>query len=121
MRCRFTISVLLFIVVTVFIFSCQKELSCEGPACRGEYDDGKAVYSFVQNNGQCANAIVSGSYFKGVALDTSNYITVQVDVSKKGAFNISTDTINGFYFNAQGSFADTTAQAVILKETRKAT
>ena len=99
----------------MLLFSCQKELSCEGPTCRGEYDDGKAVYSFVQRSGECINAVAKGSYLKSVALDDSNHITVQVHISKKGVFNISTDTVNGFYFNAKGSFADTTVQSVVLK------
>lgn len=50
-----------------------------------------------------------------VALSDSNYTTVQVHVLKKGTFYISTDTVNGFYFNAKGSFADTITQPVILK------
>lgn len=99
----------------ILFWGCRKELSCEGPECRGIYDDGKAVYSFVQSNGECTGAVVKGSYFKAVGLDTTNYVTVQVHVSKKGSYNISTDTINGFHFNAKGNFADTTAQSVILK------
>ncbi len=114
MKYNYLIPILLFLGCYIF-FSCQKELSCEGPACRGEYDDGKAMYSFVQSNGECTGAVVKGSYFKAVALDTSNHVTVQVHVSKKGAYTILTDTSNGFYFNAQGSFADTTPQTVILK------
>ena len=121
MKYSIAISVILVSTIAIIFYSCQKELSCEGPECRGIYDDGKAVYSFFQANGNCTNAIVKGSYFKAVALNDSNYITVEVYVSKKGNYDISTDTVNGFYFIAKGSFADTTVQSVVLKGNGKAT
>jgi hypothetical protein len=95
--------------------SCQKELSCEGPACRGEYDDGRAAYTFVQANGVCMSAVVKGNYFKQASLGDSNNVLLKLSVVKKGAYRISTDTVNGFYFNSTGTFTDTGWVTVNLK------
>jgi len=72
MKYNTIISVLLLATFSIIFSSCQKELSCEGPKCRGIYDDGKAVYTFLESNELCANAVAKGSYFKAVALDNSN-------------------------------------------------
>ena len=115
MKYKFTISILLFAAGVILFPSCQKELSCEGPACHGIYDDGKAVYSFVQSNGSCTNVVVNGNYSKGVQLNNSNTIAVKMNVTKTGAYTISTDTVNGFYFNGQGAFTDTGFVTLMLK------
>lgn len=111
--------ILFFTACVVLFLSCQKELSCEGPECRGSYDDGKAVYTFLQSNGLCAYTVVKGDYKNGVSLIDSNNILLKLNVTKKGNYNISTDTINGFYFSAIGAFTDTGAVAVLLKGTGK--
>lgn len=111
---------ILFVAAGVVLFpSCQKELSCEGRACRGVYDDGKALYSFVQNNGLCASAVFKGAYFRDVKLNDSNTVTVKVNVNKPGVYTISTDTVNGFNFKSEGEFASTGITTVKLKGTGK--
>lgn len=108
-------ALLVLVVLTTVFFSCQKELSCEGPECRGIYDDGKAVYSFLQSNANCADAIVKGTYFKDVQLTDSNTVAIKLNVTNKGAFVITTDTINGFFFSSNGRFTDTGLVTVQLK------
>lgn len=114
MKFKIIISTLLVVSGVILFPSCQKELSCEGPACRGIYDDGKAVYTFVQNNGQCPNPFITGKYNKDAALEFDNAVVIKVDVSKPGTYTISTDTINGIYFKAVGSFSSTGVQPIVL-------
>ncbi len=106
---------LVLIVMITLLCSCQKELSCEGPECMGIYEDGKAVYTFLQDNGNCTNAAIYGSYFKEVLLSDSNYVYIKLNITKKGVYTINTDTLNGFYFSNKGIFTDTGIVTVNLK------
>jgi hypothetical protein len=113
MKYDYLIAILLFWGCYIFS-SCQKELGCEGPQCSGIYDDGKAIYSFVQNNGNCTGAVVNGAYLKATELNNANTVDIKLDVSKTGTYSISTDTINGFYFLVNKNFTSTGLQTVIL-------
>lgn len=59
---------------------------------------GPAAYTF-----DCATAIVVGTYVKGVELDASHSVILDVDVTQPGGYNI-TATINGMTFSAAGDF-----------------
>ena len=119
MKYIYIIPILFFAAGIIQFSSCQKELSCEGPECRGIYDDGKALYTFLQSNGLCGNTLLKGIYKEGVNLTDSNTVSLKLTITKKGNYNISTDTINGFYFSAKGAFTDTGAMSVLLKGTGK--
>ncbi|HEY0433701.1 MAG TPA: hypothetical protein VGC95_07510, partial [Chitinophagaceae bacterium] len=54
--------------------------------------------------GDCLGSIVGGTYKQDTLLNTSNYVDVQVQVTKTGTYVVSTDTINGFFFKATGNF-----------------
>lgn len=114
MKYKFTISILLFAAVVVLFLSCQKELSCEGPECRGIYDDGKATYTFVDSSGRCAGTFMTGKYIKDVDLEFENAVVVKVNVAKPGTYLITTDTVNGIYFQARGSFSNTATEPIVL-------
>jgi hypothetical protein len=62
----------------------------------------------------CTGAAISGVYKKLVPLDATNTVSVNVNVTKVGAYTIGTDTVNGFYFTKTASFTATGAQTVIL-------
>lgn len=80
-------------------FGCQKELSFEGsnePAEGSLQDD---------VTGDCLPKTVNGTYSAAVALvPATNTITVAVDVTKTGPYVVTTDTVNGYYFRATGTF-----------------
>jgi len=89
--------------------ACQKEVS---------YEQGSSTASVgslsLDANGNCLGAVVSGTYFKDTAIKTSNYVDVNVQVDTAGTYIISSDTVNGYYFKATGSFTATGAQSVRL-------
>lgn len=60
------------------------------------------------------SVVVSGSYDAGVPTSTSNYVTVYVNVTDTGTYNIVTDTVNGIYFSAAGIFTSIGNQSVRL-------
>ena len=67
--------------------------------------------------GNCSPITASGIFTQGIALDPTNTIQVQVTVTQAGAFNLSTNTINGVTFTKAGSFASTGVQNVVLTGT----
>ena len=96
------------LLLSALLFSCQKQPDF------GDYNPGSpiaAVYSFSGSPG--ANAI-AGNYAAGVALSGNNTVSVQINVTTAGTYNISTNTVNGYKFFATGKFATTGPQVVIL-------
>ena len=73
-----------------------------------------ANYSLTGTPGQCTNAQVNGQYFIDMALTVKNYVVLNVDVSSTGDYTIHTDTLNGIYFSASGTFTNTGPQTVTL-------
>lgn len=99
----------LLILTTVFFMACQKEVS---------YEQGNSTASVgslsVDASGNCLGAVVSGIYYKDTAIKASNYVDVSVKVDTVGTYIISSDTVNGYYFKATGTFAATGTQTVRL-------
>lgn len=95
-----------FIVIT----GCQKELSFEVPTtpAGGSLQDDAA--------GDCLPKTVNGTYAVGQALvPATNTLTVQVNVTKTGAYTVFTDTVNGYYFRVTGSFTTLGNNTVTLR------
>ena len=99
----------LLILTLVFFMACQKEVS---------FEQGNSTASVgslsVDASGNCLGAVVSGTYYKDTAIKASNYVDVSVQVDTIGTYTISSDTVNGYYFKATGSFTATGAQTVRL-------
>lgn len=103
---------LLFLASLVLLQACQKELSLE----IGKDPSEGSLQSGVTDD--CLPKIVAGAYEKSIPLNgTVNYIEVQVNVTKPGAYIIYTDTVNGIYFRAAGIFTTTGLNTVRLKGT----
>lgn len=63
----------------------------------------------------CASAVPSGTYAKGVALTPANTVVLNVTVTKTGSWSISTaPAVNGVTFSGSGNFASTGAQTITL-------
>lgn len=75
---------------------------------------GPAVYTMVGAPGACTNATVNGTYTATTPLTSSNTISVQVNVTALGSYNITTNTIGGMTFSKTGIFTTTGIQTVIL-------
>ncbi len=102
----FTLSVLLLFT------ACQKEYSLE---LSGTVSTG-SLQSDV--TGECLPKTVQGIYEAGNSLDPdSNYIDIQVNVTGAGSYSISSDTVNGMFFQAKGSFSTAGLNDVRLKGT----
>jgi hypothetical protein len=99
----------LLIFTSVLFMACQKETSFEQGASTA------SVGSLsVDASGNCLGAVVSGTFFKDTAIKASNYADVSVQVDTVGRYTVSSDTVNGYYFKATGSFTATGAQTVRL-------
>ncbi|QTV05514.1 hypothetical protein [Faecalibacter bovis] len=62
----------------------------------------------------CRTAIVNGVYKKGIALDNSNTITLTIQVSKLGSYDITSNTVDGISFRASGTFTTIGQQIIQL-------
>jgi hypothetical protein len=100
---------LLGLLLMAMIFSCQKEKSYEKGAAGTSSGSLQSA-----TTGDCLGSAVSGTYKKDTVLNSSNYVDVQIDVTKTGSYVVSTDTINGFYFKAAGTFTATGVTSVRL-------
>lgn len=95
------------------LVSCQKEFTIEGftPDPPTPVD---AVFTFDGAPGNCATAVVGGTYETGRPLDNLNRVTILVTVTVPGNYNISTNSANGISFAGTGTFANTGPQSVVL-------
>ena len=73
-----------------------------------------AAYTFPGAPGACTVATPNGTYGVGIALNSSNTLTVQVNVTSTGVYTISTNTVNGISFSGIGAFSSTGVQNVTL-------
>ena len=66
-------------------------------------------------SGNCINGTVQGTYTTGIALTMANTITVSANVISIGAYNISSQNVNGITFSKVGTFTATGVQPIILQ------
>jgi len=99
-----------FFVSTAFVIACQKERSFENG--KGTPSDG-SLQSGV--TGDCLGSVLAGTYKRDTVLNSTNYLDVKVDVITGGSYVIGTDTINGFFFRATGTFSTTGVNTVRLQ------
>jgi len=81
-------------IFSLIFLSCQKELNY-----------GPAVGTLLDTAGVCKDILVNGVYKSDSLLGRGNYLDVQVNVIQPGTYYIYSDTVNGFYFKAAGSFS----------------
>ena len=101
---------LIGLALVLIVTGCQKELSNEAGknASHGSLQD--------DGTGDCLPKNVNGIYTAGTALvPATNTIVVQVDVTTAGSYVIYSDTVNGYYFRASGTFGTTGLNTVTLK------
>ncbi|MCY7421168.1 MAG: hypothetical protein LH478_05415 [Chitinophagaceae bacterium] len=74
-----------------------------------------AVYTLSGTANNCTNAVVQGTYTLGTALNASNTVSIQVNVTQVGTYVISTSQTNGMIFLGNGTFNATGIQSVTLR------
>lgn len=77
----------------------------------------QAVYTLSGAPGACTIATISGTYSSGTVLTAANTVTVQVNVTTIGSYNLSTNTVNGMTFAKSGTFTVLGIQPVVLAGT----
>jgi hypothetical protein len=96
---RFLIRVFAGIWVIVILVSCQRELNPDPlPVSKGNL--------LKDSDGNCASVSVSGIYSIDQNFNDSNYLVADVNVTLAGSYEITTDTINGYSFKANGVFVN---------------
>jgi hypothetical protein len=73
-----------------------------------------AVYTVFETSLVCQEPVLHGRLVKGVPLLNTNVIIFNVHVIAPGAFVVFTDSVNGIYFTASGTFTTTGDQTVTL-------
>jgi hypothetical protein len=63
----------------------------------------------------CSNAVILGNYVAGTALNNSNVVNIEVDVTTPGTYSILTTAQNGMTFSQSGTFTDRGIQTVSLR------
>ncbi|HPI00503.1 MAG TPA: hypothetical protein PK772_09240 [Chitinophagaceae bacterium] len=95
------------IITLLFIFiSCRRDYSYEKSLTQKIQE--KQTKGFLGNNfGQCLTANINGAYLTHVETDASNTIEITATITEPGKYTITTDTVNGMFFNASGVFYNT--------------
>lgn len=75
---------------------------------------GAAVFTYGGAPGNCTTATPAGTYTTGTALTAANTVTLGINVTTVGTYNISTPAVNGISFSGAGNFTTTGAQTVVL-------
>lgn len=89
--------------VTSFTISYNNTICIVDVEFQPEIGNLNAEYTLGGAGGSCTGVVLSGGYVTGVALGASNTITINVNVTSPGAYNISTNTVNGVSFSATGN------------------
>lgn len=63
---------------------------------------GPAVFTLVGSPSGCSAFNLTGSYAKDGTLDASHSITLNINVTSPGTYNVSTTTVNGYTFSGSG-------------------
>jgi len=107
------LTALLFICSTLMV-ACNKYYSIETPQTLEVI--APATGSLQDNQGNCLGITIHGNYYKGIALNNSNYISADVNITNYGTFLVHTDTVNGCWFASDASYANYTGvQTITLK------
>jgi hypothetical protein len=99
-----------FLLAGFLLVSCEKEYSLEN----GGFSM-TALGSLVDSLGNCKQITVSGTYKVDVPLTTSNNLGANVNFIKTGKYKISSDTVNGMWFQDSGFVLNTGAVKVSVK------
>lgn len=104
----FFIASVLFLSLAILCSSCEKEYSYEGGIT------GTAVFTYLDDNGNCTSPVINGTYAAGIKLQPANTIQLLVNVTSTGSFALSTNVTNGMQFTATGNFTSLGIQYITL-------
>jgi len=94
----------------LLLAACQRELFFDNnPAPLS------ALFRFTAVNDSCSNPLILGSYQQGLVLQDSNRISLEVEVTRTGTYQVRTLDNNGVYFRDSGNFTSVGRQMITLK------
>lgn len=96
-----SLSILTLFNTLLFVSSCSDE----------SFDEPNTGSNSLEN---CSEISVGGAYSKETALTDNEHVTIKVNVEEIGSYQISTNTVNGYRFSANGSFTDLGVQYIDL-------
>ena len=104
----------------IFCFQGLVMTSCQKVA---DYVDGQHVkpavdslaeYELTASDSACSPIETNGNFLVATSLTGSENVKLEVNVTKAGKWQYSSDTINGFSFSASGTFTNTGKENIIL-------
>lgn len=98
----------LMILNVIVVYSCQREFSLENAKTSISTGTLKTV------SGDCMPSGSGGTFRKGVEVDSSNYIFVEISVFSLGSYLVVSDTVNRVSFKGEGFFETTGNHTVRL-------
>ena len=84
--------------ILLFLFSCQKEIHFDF------ISEGELV---KDANNNCKPVVINGNFIAGNELNENDHMEVEVHFTAIGSYTIATDTVNGYFFKAEGNIEDT--------------
>jgi|GEM_PF-241975 len=113
------LSVTILLFLSLFIISCEREISIEnggvpGVNTGGGSAGGSAQYSFDGGTAACTGAALSGTFTAGTTVTAANSVALSVTVDSIGSWTVTTSTVNGVSFSGSGNFTVTGAQTIVL-------
>lgn len=118
---RFLSPVLAFMFLGLIFSGCERETSLENVGDNQQNapaqgtTSGTALFVVAGTPGPCTTPDINGTYRAGTALDGTNTVVVQVNVTAVGTYSITTAITNGIYFAGSGDFTATGLQSVTLQ------
>src|SRR5215203_604324 len=99
-------------VFTVYFDSTQCDVTVTVlPAGAG----GPAVFALAGAGGNCTTPMISGNYLIGTALNSSNTVKLNVNVTTIGTYNVTISAVSGMTFSSgNGAFTATGQQTITL-------
>lgn len=108
---RFFFFVFASLALIMLTLSCAKEVSLEV-----NKDSVVAAQGSLQDSlGVCMPITVHGTYYNGIPVGDTNFVTVTVNVTTAGTYKITTDEANGIYFYDSGFFSKTGIDTIHLQ------
>ncbi|MEI6683749.1 MAG: FISUMP domain-containing protein [Bacteroidota bacterium] len=118
MRTKKTLNLglILAVIITIILTGCQKEVD-NGQPSPAKVQLNSGLKSAAAGSIVTTGTIVNGDYRTGMSLTASNSLTIKVTVTAIGTYDITTNTVNGYYFSKSGSFTTTGSQTITLPAT----
>ena len=75
---------------------------------------GPASFTLQGSGAACLNYSVAGDYVANQALTAANTVTIGVNVTTIGTYNVTTAPVNGITFSGSGTLSNTGPQTIVL-------